>query len=219
MDQIRAMRGRARSLPRSAKRLDVTQRFAPLAGAVLALALAACGPSAATPVASTSPSAGSHPAVPATGAGLWFAPAPANAHDLLALVEPNAPWGHAASATSVFQLSASSIAALSDADLATLAIGLKRLGLPIAVLVPALTPSPAAGQVAGSPDATAAPDLLRRVKAAGGAVRFIAMEESGVRGNSVPPEPDGGRHQRRRLEHERSRRFSNRCDRRCRTRA
>jgi len=167
----------------------VTKRFAPLAGAALALVLAACGPTAATPVASTSNQPGSRPAVPASGAGPWFAPAPANAHDLLALVEPNAAWGHAAAATSVFQLSASSIAALSDGDLSTLVTGLKRLGLPIAVLVPALTPVSGCGQILGSPDATAAPDLLRRVKAAGGSVRFIAMENPAFAGTQCHLSP------------------------------
>jgi hypothetical protein len=159
----------------------VTNRFWPLAGATLALVLAACGPSAATPVATTDKPTGGR-TVAASGAGIWFAPAPAKAHDLLALVEPNAPWAHAAAATSVFQLSASSIAALSDADLATLVSGLKRLGLPIAVLVPALTPVGGCGQIPGSPDATTAPDLLRRVKVAGGAVRFIAMDSPAAAG-------------------------------------
>jgi hypothetical protein len=145
----------------------------PLAGVIVALLLSACA-QAAAPVASTVKASG-RASVGATGAGTWFAPEPANPHDLLALADTNA-WSKAAAATAVFQLSGSSIAALSDSDLATLATGLKRAGVSVALLFPALATDSGCGQPAGSLKPAAAPDLLRRFQAAGGNARFVAME-------------------------------------------
>ena len=145
----------------------------PLAGVIAALLLSACA-QAAAPLASTAKTA-RRPAVTATGGGAWFAPEPASPHDLLTLADTNA-WSKAAAATAVFQLSGRSVAALSDSDLATLATGLKRSGLPVAVLLPALTTDSGCGLPAGSLKPAAAPDLLRRFQAAGGSVRFIVMD-------------------------------------------
>lgn len=156
-------------------------RWLPFAGATLAVLLGACGPTAAAPSTATGKP---RPSVPASGAGIWFAPTPADPHDLLALAESNALWTRAAATTAVFQLSASSVSAMSGADLATLGTGLNRTGLPVALLVPALTPVMGCGQVAGHVDASAAPDLLRRMKSAGMPVRFVVMDQPAAAGSA-----------------------------------
>ena len=144
-------------------------------GILLVLLLSACAQATASPVATVSKSPG-RAAVPASGAGNWFAPNPINASDLLPLAQPNAPWPQAAAATATFQLSSSSVAALSDADLATLESALKKAGLPVALLLSALTPVSGCGQVPGAPDASTALDLIKRVQASGAQLRFLVMD-------------------------------------------
>jgi hypothetical protein len=119
---------------------------------------------------------------------VWFAPRnqpPIPAPDFMNLFQPNAPWPNAASRVQVFKLFPQFLQLASDADLQTVFVNLQQRHIKLAIEYGLLNPDdpllcggkdPQCGQVEGFDGALLATDLAR-IKALGGDLQFVAMDE------------------------------------------
>jgi hypothetical protein len=119
---------------------------------------------------------------------VWFAPLPAGSHpdasfqrtgslDYMSLFDPGSPWSRAASHVRVFKLYSSSLQLTTDANLKRIVHDLSRRHIAIALEAPPLTPRDGCGQGVEGFGGENTVAILDRVKAAGGTVEAIAMDE------------------------------------------
>jgi len=114
---------------------------------------------------------------------VWFTPLPYakhpdgsfGSHDYMNLFSPAAPWQKAASHVRVFKVYAEGVNALSDADLRKALADLKRRQIALALEFPVLT-SPTCGIGIEGFGGGLLP-VLKRIKAAGGTLTYLAMEQ------------------------------------------
>lgn len=119
---------------------------------------------------------------------VWLAPRdqpPTPAPDFMNLFQPNAAWPKAASRVQIFKLFPQFVHSASDAELQTVFVNLQQRHIALAIEYGLLNPNdpllcggkgPQCGQVEGFGGALLAADLAR-VKALGGNLQFVAMDE------------------------------------------
>lgn len=139
---------------------------------------------------------------------IWFAPQAAppasrlnRAVDFMDLFEPDAPWADAASHVKVFKLYASYLSGAPQQDIDTIVADLKRRRIAIALETGVMNVGPKAtnppcgglGLVEGYATPQLARAISRKVKQAGGAIRYIAMDEPLWYGHYFKGRPGGQR--------------------------
>jgi hypothetical protein len=142
---------------------------------------------------------------PPKTAQIWFAPfmfgqgAPAwqngfGAHDYLDLFKEGAPWNKASSRIQVFKFYINVLNRMSDAQLEQVVQDLNRRGIAIGVEAYLIwtdrSSQPVESVARNSADATLR--IARRIKAAGGTLRYVAMDEPFMKGSFAGPAKGGG---------------------------
>lgn len=126
-----------------------------------------------------------------TGPQVWFSPAPYGmampasmagfgSRDFMDLFVPSAPWSAASGRVNVFKLHTQWVLNASDADLRLVVGDLNRRGIQVAVEAAGLTPTASCGSaiegfLPNAPELTRI--MARRVAAAGGTLRYVALDE------------------------------------------
>lgn len=145
-------------------------------------------------------------ALPALCQEIWFAPPAApvdsrlhRAVDFMDLFSPDAPWQQAASHIKVFMIYGSYLSRAPQDEVDRIVGDLKRRGIPLALAVgvmnigPRKTNPPCGGL--GMVEGYGIPNLARKqaekIKSAGGAIRFIAMDEPLWFGHYFKGKPGG----------------------------
>jgi hypothetical protein len=133
-----------------------------------------------------------HPALPALSQEIWFAPPAApvdtrlhRAVDLMDLFSPEAPWQQAASHVRVFKLYGSYLSRAPQEEVDRIVADLNRRHIALALEVGVMNVGPAAthppcgglGQVEGYGIPKLARDQSEKIKHAGGALSYLAMDE------------------------------------------
>ncbi len=123
---------------------------------------------------------------------IWFAPpaAPASSRlfravDLMDLFNPDAPWQEAASHIKVFALYASYLSGAPQEEVDTIVADLNRRHIPMALEVGVMNVGPKStnppcgglGQIEGYGTPNLARAVSKKIKKAGGVIRYIAMDE------------------------------------------
>jgi hypothetical protein len=114
---------------------------------------------------------------------VWFTPLPYAKHpdgsfgsqDYLNLFSPTAPWQKAAAHVRVFKVYGEGVGALSDADLRKVLADLKRRQIALAMEWPVLTSQTCGIGIEGFGGGLL--PILKRIKAAGGTLAYLAMEQ------------------------------------------
>ncbi|MCC6381347.1 MAG: hypothetical protein IT304_02510 [Dehalococcoidia bacterium] len=122
---------------------------------------------------------------------VWLSPAPYGmvmppsmagfgSRDFMDLFSPAAPWAAASARVNVFKLHTQWVLNATDADLRLVVDDLNRRGIQIAVEAAGLTPTASCGAgvegfLPNAPDLTRI--MARRVAAAGGSLRYVALDE------------------------------------------
>jgi hypothetical protein len=143
---------------------------------------------------------------PALSQEIWFAPPAApedsrlhRAVDFMDLFSPDAPWQQAASHVKVFMIYGSYLSRAPQHEVDRIVGDLNRRGIPLALAVGVMNVGPRARHPAcgglGMVEGYGVPSLARnqagKIKRAGGAIRFIAMDEPLWFGHYFKGKPGG----------------------------
>lgn len=144
--------------------------------------------------------------LPSRAQDLWLAPpaAPFNtplhrADDLMNMFNADAPWKEAAAHVKVFQLPASYLGHAPQPEIDQIVADLKRRHIPLALEVGVMNVGPKAtnpvcggfGQVEGYGTPEWAKSIAQKIKRAGGALEYIAMDEPLFYGHYFKGRPGG----------------------------